>query len=96
MAVILENALGLRLITLIMGIPALYLLDHHVAHAAIDWTVLIVVGVTGTHMYVRLRITPSLTLLIALLQWLVQNRTTPILLAQPVSEIQTTNNPALP
>ena len=55
MAVILENALGLRLITLILGIPALYLLDHHVAHAAIDWTVLIVVGVTGTHMYVRRR-----------------------------------------
>jgi di/tricarboxylate transporter len=52
MPVILENALGFRIITLILGIPALYLLDHHVAYAAIDWAVLTVVGV-GRHTRVR-------------------------------------------
>lgn len=55
MSVIVENALGFRIITLILGIPALYLLDHHVALAVIDWLVLIVVGVGGTHLYVRRR-----------------------------------------
>jgi hypothetical protein len=53
--VILENAIVFRLITLVLGIPALYLLDYHVAHSVIYWTTLGIVGVAGTYLYVRQR-----------------------------------------
>jgi hypothetical protein len=55
LSVILENAIVVRLITLVLGIPALYLLDYHVDHAVIYWSILVIVGVAGTYLYVRQR-----------------------------------------
>jgi hypothetical protein len=55
LSIILENAFALRLITLVLGIPALYLLDYHVDHSVIYWLILVIVGVAGTYLYVRQR-----------------------------------------
>jgi uncharacterized membrane protein len=52
---ILENAFAFRLITLVIGVPVLYLLDYRVADSIIYWVLLVIVGYAGTYAYVRNR-----------------------------------------